>query len=93
MIATSQAAALVKGAAATARKAVKVTVTRAFCVHGKRLEVGAALEVAESVARQLMSDGKAVAFIEKAIAKKADTPEQKPDAKTPEDKKPSMKGA
>lgn len=68
MINTANAAALVKGAAATPQKTVKVEVTRAFCIKGERQEVGAACEVPEGLARELVSAGKAVPFIEKPAA-------------------------
>lgn len=71
MIKTAEGAALVKGVAPNQPKLVKVTVTRAFCMKGQRLESGAALEVPEVLARQLMSDGKAAPFIETAPAKSA----------------------
>lgn len=77
MIATSNAAALVKGAAAPAARLVKVEVTRAFCMKGERVEVGATLEVPEALARELMSNGKVVPFVEKPAAKPAPRAQEK----------------
>lgn len=62
---TAQGAALVKGAAPTPRKVVKVEVTRAFCVAGVRLDVGATLEVTEALAQELAGCGKAIPYVEK----------------------------
>jgi hypothetical protein len=66
VITTTNAAALVKGAAASPQpKVVKLEVTRPFCIAGVRQELGAALEVAEGLARELVSMGKAVRYVEK----------------------------
>ena len=71
MIATTNAAALVKGAAAAAPKVTKVEVTRAFCMQGERFEIGAELELPDPLARQLVSDGKAVQCTEKPATVKS----------------------
>lgn len=84
MIATPKAAALVKGAAPAKPVLVKVEVVRPFCVAGVRLEVGATLEVSETLARELQVNGKAVPHVEKPAAKPAPSVEkQKPTSKGP----------
>ncbi len=64
-MATPHGAALVKGAASTPAKPVKLEVTRAFCMQGKRLEVGATLEVPGPLAGELITNGKARPYVEK----------------------------
>lgn len=77
---TAQGAALVKGAAPTSPKVVKVEVTRAFCVSGVRLDVGATLEVSEAMARELASTGKAIPYVDKpAPARLAKGLKEKPE--------------
>jgi hypothetical protein len=65
---TKPGAALVKGAAPTAPKVVKLEVTRAFCMQGKRIEVGATLEVPGPLASELVTNGKATPYVEKPQA-------------------------
>jgi hypothetical protein len=77
VISAANAAALIKGAAATPQKTVKVEVTRAFCIKGQRLEVGTAVEVPEALARELQSTGKAVPYTEKAAPAKPARAEEK----------------
>lgn len=75
---TSQAGALVKGAPAAKPKFVQLEVSRPFCIAGVRKEVGDVVEVSESLARELVSIGKAIAYVAKpAPAKPAAAPKEK----------------
>lgn len=79
MISVENSAALVKGAAPSAPKIVKLTVTRSFYVAGIRKDVGDVVEVPEQQARELTSLGKAIAYVEKPAAPRKAPPKEKPE--------------